>query len=72
MPRGVKAAPTAKAVAMLERELDRIGKRMAKYEQLRRDHETVRKAIAAIKGLPFQGVDQGGVHHVVTSSRKAS
>jgi hypothetical protein len=71
MPKGVKASPTAKAVAMLERERDKIKKRLVKYDQLRRDLASVEQVLAALNGRPFQGVDGGGVNHV-TVGRKAS
>lgn len=74
MPKGVKASPAARAIAMLEREQDRIQKRLSKYDALRRDLETVRRAIAALKGqqLPVEGVDGGGINHVVVRGRKSA
>jgi hypothetical protein len=71
MPKGVKVSPTGRAVAMLEREAEKITKKLGKYDALRRDLIAVQKALAAIKGMPFQGVDAGGINHVVAGRRSA-
>lgn len=71
MPKGVKASATGKAIAMLERELEKVAKKLTKFDQLRRDQESVKRALSALKNVPFQGVDGGGINHVTVGRKSA-
>lgn len=66
-----------KAVEGLERVAKRIQKRLAGYEDLLMEQRTIQRAIAALKGTsspaePEEGMDGGGVHHVVKRGRRPS